>query len=214
MIRFYLDFLSPYAYLGWTQIGALAERHGRTVEPVPILFAALLRHGDTRGPAEIPAKRAYIFKDVVRSAHLLNVPLSPPANHPFVPLLALRAASMVEGDDRKRLVDALFRAVWGGGRGAETPEQVAAAAASVGLDGPAIASAATTPEAKERLRAQTDDAIRAGVFGVPTMGVDGELFWGLDSFGHLERFLAGVDPVAGTDMQAWATIGVPVNRPR
>lgn len=212
VIRFHFDFLSPYAYLGWTQIHAVARRHGRQLVPVPTLFAALLRHGATEGPASIPAKRACIFKDVLRTAHLLNVPISPPAKHPVSPVLALRAASVPEGPDQTRLTDALFAAVWNGGPGAETPEQVAAVAASVGLDGPALVAAATTPEAKERLRDRTEEAIRAGVFGVPTMRVDGELFWGVDSFVHLERFLAGSDPLAGTDMTPWALVGVPEPR--
>jgi len=193
-IRFHFDPLSPYAYLAWTQLPALAARHGRAVEPVPTLLAGLLAHGHTRGPAEIPAKRAYIFKDVVRSAHRLGVPLAPPPHHPFNPLLALRAATVVEGEPRIRLVDALFHAAWGGGDGVEGPERIARAARQAGLDGDAIVAAASAEPAKAALRAATEAAIAAGVFGVPTMAVDGELFWGLDSFGHLERYLEGDDP--------------------
>jgi 2-hydroxychromene-2-carboxylate isomerase len=65
-IRFCFDFISPYAYLAWTQVHALADRHGRAVEPVPVLFAALLDHHGTVGPAEVPAKRRYLMFDVVR----------------------------------------------------------------------------------------------------------------------------------------------------
>src|SRR5262245_43770609 len=77
-IDFYFDFVSPYAYLGWTQIHALAARHGRTVRAVPTLFAALLNHSGTLGPAEIPLKRVYIFKDALRTAKVFGVPLEPP----------------------------------------------------------------------------------------------------------------------------------------
>ena len=94
MIRFHFDFISPYAYLAWTQIHALAARHGRSVEPVPVLFAALLDHHGTKGPAEIPAKRRYLMFDVVRKARALGVPIGPPPAHPFDPLLALRVASV------------------------------------------------------------------------------------------------------------------------
>src|SRR5512140_3653821 len=93
-IRFCFDYVSPYAYLAWTQIHALAARHGREVTPVPVLFAALLDAAGTKGPAEIPAKRGYVFKDVLRSAHRLRVPLVPPPAHPFNPLLALRVSSL------------------------------------------------------------------------------------------------------------------------
>src|SRR5262245_64367925 len=92
-VRFLFDYLSPYAYIAWTQVHGLAERHGRQVEPVPILFAALLGTYGHKGPAEIPPKRVYTFKHVVRLAHRVSVPLKPPPAHPFNPLLALRVTS-------------------------------------------------------------------------------------------------------------------------
>jgi 2-hydroxychromene-2-carboxylate isomerase len=206
MITFHFDYLSPYAYLAWTSIHALAAEHGRTVRPVPTLLAALLANGQTKGPAEIPAKRVYVFKDCVRSAAVLGVPLIPPPTHPFNPLLSLRASGLVEGEAQRALVDELFRAAWGGGGGVESPEQVARAAARAGLDGEDLVRRAQEPEAKARLKAATEDAIAHGVFGVPTMRVDGELFWGLDSLAHLERFLQGDDPVRSADVERWAAI--------
>lgn len=206
MIHFHFDFLSPYAYLAWTQIHGLAAHYGRTVEPVPTLLAALLQHGGTKGPAEIPAKAVYVFKDTLRTARRLGVPLLPPPSHPFNPLVALRASLVAEGDERRRLVDALFRATWGGGGGVETPEKVARAASAAGLDGDAIVARAGEPGGKQRLRDATDAAVAAGVFGVPTMAADGELFWGYDSFAHLDRFLAGEDPLRTEDLALWATI--------
>lgn len=195
-LRFLFDFISPYAYLAWTQIHALAERHGREVVPVPVLFAALLNEYGHKGPAEIPPKRVYIFKDVLRTAHRLRVPLSPPPSHPFRPLLALRAASLpLSPGERRTLIDALFRAAWGGGPGVESPAEVARAAREAGLLGEAIVAEAGSEASKARLRAQTEQAVADGAFGVPTMIADGELFWGLDSFGHLEGFLRGEDPI-------------------
>ena len=52
-VTFYFDYISPYAYLAWTQIHRLAERNGRGVDPVPVLFAALLDANGQKGPAEI-----------------------------------------------------------------------------------------------------------------------------------------------------------------
>ncbi|MEZ4302294.1 MAG: 2-hydroxychromene-2-carboxylate isomerase, partial [Polyangiaceae bacterium] len=191
-IRFLFDFISPYAYLAWTQIHALADRHGRQVLPVPILFAALLNTYGHKGPAEIPPKRAYVFKDTLRRAALFGVPLSPPPTHPFNPLLALRASSLPMPEDKRRdLISALFRATWAGGAGVESPESVAAAATSVGLDGESIVAEASTPEAKARVRAQTESAVAQGAFGVPSIVIGQELFWGLDSFDLVERYLRG-----------------------
>jgi 2-hydroxychromene-2-carboxylate isomerase len=85
-LRFYFDFISPYAYLGWKQVHAFARTHALEVEVVPILFAALLNANETKGPAEIPAKRIFVFKDAYRKAHQLKVPFGPPPAHPFNPL--------------------------------------------------------------------------------------------------------------------------------
>ena len=196
-LAFYFDFISPYAFLAWTQVHAIAERNDRTVAVIPVLFAGLLEAHGTKGPAEIPAKRAYLFRDVYRKAHRLGLPeLRPPPAHPFNPLLALRVASLpMDAAEQRRLVDALYAATWLEGTGVDSPEAVAAAASRAGLDGPALVRAAQEPEAKTRLRAATEEAIARGVFGVPSVLADGELFWGTDALEHLEVFLRGEDPV-------------------
>lgn len=200
-LNFHFDFISPYAYLGWTQIHALAERHGAIVRPRPLLFAGLLNHHGQKGPAEIPAKRIWVFKDTLRRARLLGVPLSPPPSHPFNPLLALRATLAAPAEAQRALVDALFAATWGDAeiRGVDRPEAVRAAAEEAGLDPDALLAQAQAPEIKAALRRGTERAIEAGVFGVPTVGVKDELFWGFDAFDLLERHLSGEDPL-GPDM--------------
>lgn len=196
-LTFYFDFVSPYAFIAWTQVHAIAERNGRTVQPIPVLFAGLLDAHGTKGPAEIPAKRVYTFRDAYRKAHRLGLPaLRPPPSHPFNPLLALRVASApLDMDVKRRLIDALYEATWVLGTGIETPEAVAAAATRVGLDGAALVRDAQAPEAKQRLRDATEEAVAQGVFGVPTVLVDGEIFWGTDGLELVEGFLRGEDPV-------------------
>jgi 2-hydroxychromene-2-carboxylate isomerase len=190
-VRFLFDFLSPYAYLAWSQIHGLAQRHGRTVQPEPVLLAALLDTHGQLGPAEIPAKRTYVFRDVLRSARVLGLQLRPPPAHPFNPLLGLRIAALdLSPQDRFAVIDALFGAVWEDGRGITDPDAVAAVLTDRDLDGPALIAAAGTPDAKQRLKALTQQALDDGVFGVPSIIADGELFWGFDSMGHLDRFLA------------------------
>ncbi|MCC6525745.1 MAG: 2-hydroxychromene-2-carboxylate isomerase [Polyangiaceae bacterium] len=218
-VRFLFDFISPYAYLGWTEVHAVLEAAGCEIEPVPVLFAALLDAYGQLGPAEIPPKRVYIFKDCVRRAHRLGVPFAPPPSHPFNPLLALRVASLpLEPPARRALVDELFRAAWGGGGGVETPAAVALAVTRAGLDAEAAVRAAGEPEGKARLRRQTDAAIAAGAFGVPTLLVpraDGtdELFWGADSLADVARFVRGEDPLDEAAFARWAHIAPSAVRP-
>lgn len=206
-LLFHFDFISPFAYLGWTQLPALAARHQLEVTPIPTLFAALLAEGKTRGPAEIPAKRRYFFRDAFRTAHLLGVPIEMPPGHPFNPLLALRVASLpLAAAERERIITAIYEAVWARGEAIDSPELLTLALERAQLDGRALVARA--PEAKDALRRATDDAIAHHVFGVPTVRVvdeaaeEDELFWGVDSFHHVDRYLSGNDPLQGRDLVA------------
>lgn len=214
-LRFYFDFISHNAYIAWTQIHPLAERYGRTVEPVPVLFAGLLNANGQKGPAEIPAKSWWMAKDLLRKAARLQVPMRPPASHPFNPLLALRAALVpTESAERRRLIDALFRATWVDGQDVSKANVIAAVATAAGMDGSALLAAVQSDAIKQRLRSETDAAINELVFGVPTMIVDGELFWGYDDFGHLELFLAGKDPLDRVVLDEWMQIRPSASRQR
>jgi 2-hydroxychromene-2-carboxylate isomerase len=204
VLRFYLDYLSSNAWLAWTQLPGLAAKHGVAIEPVPVLFAGLLEAHGQLGPAEIPAKIRWMVRNNLRKAALLGVPLRPPVHHPFNPLLALRVSSLpLEASRRSALVEGLFRAVWVEGLHVSEPAVVARVADAAGLDGGALVAEAQTPEAKARLRRQTDDAIAKGVFGVPTVEVRGELFWGYDDFPWLELVLAGRDPLDPETAAGW-----------
>lgn len=217
-LTFYFDFVSPYAYLAWKQIGDVADRHARTVHAKPILFAGLLNHHGQKGPAEIPSKRIYTFKNVIRMAHFSGLTLKPPVAHPFNPLLALRAVSTPMAESQQHaLIDAIFDVVW---RGAEVdksrdvtdPKVIATLASHIGLDGKKIVEAASSPETKDRVRNETENAIALGAFGVPTMIADGELFWGADSIPHLEAHLRGDDPANRERLAMFTEIPVGASR--
>ncbi len=212
---FFFDFISPYAYVGWFRTDALAKKHGCQFVPVPVLFAGLLNHHGTKGPAEVPAKRTYVFKDATRKAAEVGLPLVPPPSHPFSPLLALRIVSMVDDlKARSELVSALFRLSWGGGGGVDDPHHVERMLSEHAFDGASLVRAASTDEAKARLRTQTEDAIKQGVFGVPTLLVDGEIFWGADSLIHAEQRMLGRDPIDSVDLARWANLPATASRLR
>jgi len=216
-IRFYFDFISPYAYLAWTQAPGMADAAGVALTPVPVLFAGLLEHHGHLGPAEMPAKRAYVIVDVARKARELGVPVDAPPAHPFNPLLALRVASLpLPADRRRRVIDGLYRAVWAERRNVEAPEEVAGILRDAGEDGPALVAGAGDPENKARLRAQTEEAIARGVFGVPTAVTDdGELFWGVDALGPLgARMRGAAGPVDHALVERWRDLPATASRPR
>ncbi len=197
MLDFYFDFISPYAYLAWanprTGPRALAARHGQSLAIHPVLFAGLLARWGQLGPAEIPPKRAFLVKDVMRHAALESIPVAFPALHPFNPLTLLRLA--LPGPDQIAIIDALFDLAWVAGGDPADPVAIAAALTARGLAGDALVARTREPEAKAALVHATEDAAARGVFGVPTFIAGDELFWGSDRASDVERYLAGNDPV-------------------
>jgi 2-hydroxychromene-2-carboxylate isomerase len=181
-----------------------------------VLFAALLEHHGTRGPAEVPAKRRYLLFDAARKARALGVPLGLPPHHPFNPLLALRLASLpLDEPARRALIDRFFAAVWSGrGEDLQDPAVVAALLDELGHDAPAAIAEATSPAGKARVKAQTDRALGDGVFGVPSIVAGGELFWGVDALPALDAFLAGAAPSVDPAIEArWAALTPSATRP-
>ena len=203
-VRFYFDYISSNAYLAWLELPRIVARHGAEMEPIPVLFAGLLEAHGQLGPAEIPAKAFWMWKNNLRKAALLGTPLNPPVFHPFNPLLALRASSLVlPVAARNALIDALFRAVWVRGLHVSEPDVVEELANRAGLDGAQVVSRAGSPETKGLLRARTDQAISDGVFGVPSMAVGSDIFWGYDDLPYFERHLAGQDPLDPERARSW-----------
>jgi len=211
VLRFHFDYISPYSYLAWQQLGDFANEHELCVEPKPTLFAGLLDHFGHKGPAEIRPKRIYMFKDCHRAAAQLGVPLAPVFSHPFNPLPSLRA-TLLDMDDqtRERLVTQLFHATWAESRDVGSAEVVAKVCADAGV--PDALERIQDSNIKKRLLDASREAIELGVFGVPTMIVDDELFWGTDSFPHLERYLRGEDPVRPEDVEAWLSVTASAQR--
>jgi len=203
-LRFSFDYISSNAYLAWVRMPELRERFDLRIEPVPVLFAGLLEANGQLGPAEIRPKALWMARNNLRKAGILGIRLRPPAFHPFKPLLPLRVSSLDLADEaREALISALFRATWSDGLHVSEPEVVARVADDAGLDGAALVAQASSQPIKDRLRAQTDEAISRGVFGVPTFEVEGELFWGYDDLPYLERFLAGEDTLDPEEWKRW-----------
>ncbi len=180
-IDWYFDFISPFAYLQWPQVRELAET--RRVRLRPILFAGLLDALGTKGPAEIPSKRRFTYRYVAWRARQRGIELRFPPAHPFNPLPALRLC--VAAGTTLAAVDTLFDWIWRQGQPAD-PASLAPVAASLGVED--IDAALADPAVKSELRGHFDAALAIGVFGVPTLAIGSDLFWGEDATGlALER---------------------------
>jgi 2-hydroxychromene-2-carboxylate isomerase len=202
----YFDFVSPFSYLQCEQLPAL-ERSLR-VRYRPVLFAGLLEAHDHRGPAEIPAKRQFTYRFVVWQARQLGIPLKFPPAHPFNPLPLLRLA--IAADCEPDAVRKIFRFVWRNGRLGDLPIEWAELTAELGFPDAAerIASAAI----KDALRRNTNEAVARGVFGVPTLVIGDELFWGADATAMAADYIAAGCRYTDPEMTRVASLPVGAER--
>ena len=195
-VAWVFDVISPFAYLALPRLEELPA--DVELDVVPVLFAALLNHFGQRGPAEIPSKRRFTYRFVLWRARRLGLPLRMPPAHPFNPLAALRLI-IAAGSDR-RAAETVLKAVFGEGRDLTDQAVIADLAAQLGVADPqrALADAAV----KQRLRENTLWASAQGVFGVPTLLIGEELFWGHDAFDMALDYLSRPQSFADPDMRA------------
>jgi 2-hydroxychromene-2-carboxylate isomerase len=176
-VRWYFDFISPFAYLQHEMLKTVRMDHPEfTLNPVPVLFAGLLKHFEHKGPVEIEPKREVTYRHCQWIARRQGIPYRLPAVHPFNPLPFLRLS--ISRDNDPATIDRLFRHIW-----VESGDNPGFADLGTIETIPGFENAAAetaVQRVKDQLRLNTEEAISRGVFGVPTLEVDGQLFWGLD----------------------------------
>lgn len=180
----YFDIISPFAHLALTQLDAI-----RTYRPVvlkPLVFGGVLKAWGQLGPAEIAPKRVHTYRLATHTAQAMGVPFRFPPTHPFNPLAMLRLLTALDGNEAA--VAAAFSLVWGEGRDANDAQVLQDVADAAGR--PDALALIGEQEVKDRLRRTTEDAVAAGVFGVPSLVIDGEVFWGADAMAMAQDYLA------------------------
>ena len=210
-ISFYLDFISPYAYLAFEEMPQALVGLSYSVTYKPLLFAALLKHHGQLGPAEIPSKRDWTYRQVQWLAHSKGHRLDMPTAHPFNPLGLLRLAVATDrnGQPNRYVCETLFRHVWQGGADAADSNRLAAISQQL-----APQRDPGEDTVKAQLRTHAEEAIAKGVFGVPAFEVDGKVFWGLDALPMLRAYLQGDAWFDGPLWESSRTVGSGVVRER
>jgi 2-hydroxychromene-2-carboxylate isomerase len=208
-ITFYLDFISPYAYLAFERLPIALQGLSYQVTYKPVLFAAMLNHYGQLGPAEIAPKRTWTYRQMLWFAREQGVPMQAPASHPFNPigLLRLALACGKDGACNRYVAETIFRHVWATGLDAGDAQRLADLTTQL-----KPARGVSDAAVKAELKSNTDAAIAAQVFGVPSMAVEGDVFWGLDALPMLRQRLEN-DP--WFDLPAWKNAsGLPVGMAR
>ena len=210
-ITFFLDFISPYAYLAFKALPQALEGLSYGVRYQPVFLGGLLKAKQQMGPAEIPMKREWVYRQSQWLAQAQGVRLDLPAAHPFNPLglLRLAVASDPQGNPNRYVCETLFRHVWEGGQDAADAQRLQALTTEL-----APARDPNSDEVRDQLKAHTYSAIAQGVFGVPSYALDGQVFWGLDALPMLRSCVAGDAWFSGPQWDAAAQLpsGIPARK--
>ena len=181
-IEFWFDFGSPASYLAWFQLPKIAAARGAEIDWRPMLLGGVFQATSNRSPVEVPAKGRWMQEDLPRWAARYGAPY---ARNPYFPIntLALMRGAIgfqSRGSDFSRYVDAIFPAMWEQQRNLGDPAELAKVLGEAGIDANEFTALIADPAVKEKLKAVTQEAVERGVFGAPTMFVDGKMYFGQD----------------------------------
>ncbi|MDJ0947771.1 MAG: 2-hydroxychromene-2-carboxylate isomerase [Alphaproteobacteria bacterium] len=196
----YFDFVSPHSYIAMPAIEEVAARHGRALDWRAVSVFQIWDAIDYHPIGKPKAKARYVRRDFERCAAVAGLPFAMPKPFPLDCVLARQAAWRLQQNQPETapaFMRAVFHRYWGEGQDISTAEQIAASTAAIGVDLDLLQAAESDPEAAAGVRANSEQAVADGAFGVPYFLVDGEPFWGQDRIGHIDWRLANPIAAAG-----------------
>jgi len=189
-IDFWYDFASTYSYPAAMRLEQLAAEHPIELRWRPFLVGPIFAaHGWRNSPFNIyPAKGRYMWRDIERICARYALPMQRPDPFPQNSVLAARVALALPDADRPGFSRAVYTAEYAQGKAIAERNVVAELLTGLGHDPSSTIERANSEPIKTKLRTETDEAQRLGIFGAPTCVVEGgEMFWGND---RLEEALA------------------------
>lgn len=195
VVELFWDVASPYTYLAHTQMAGLEARTGAEVRYRPFLLGGVFKSTENLMPGANPYKAAYLVKDLARWRDHYRVPMKMPVQEVIFPvnsLLPMRLATAADlAGQGRALARAFFHAYWVEGRNVGEEAEAKVVAAEAGLDVDALFAAAQSGTVKDRLRANTEEAVARGAFGAPAIFVGDQLYFGNDRLMFVEAALQG-----------------------
>eukprot|EP01103_Thecamoeba_quadrilineata_P009943 TRINITY_DN203_c0_g1_i2.p1 TRINITY_DN203_c0_g1~~TRINITY_DN203_c0_g1_i2.p1 ORF type:complete len:286 (+),score=45.60 TRINITY_DN203_c0_g1_i2:35-892(+) len=192
-VVFYFDVVCPFAYLASLQIDKVAHEQGATVEWKPVLLGGIYNavnpslneeyKQQQTNPTTPTNKKIVQGRDLFLQANRLSVALQFPDGHPRSSLLAQRLLSVLSPDLCRKIAQLLYRAYWVENLDISEEETFAKIIKRVlRTDPKSVIFLANNQRAKDKLRANTEEAISRGVFGVPSfyLPASNRLFFGGD----------------------------------
>jgi 2-hydroxychromene-2-carboxylate isomerase len=191
-VEFYFDFGSPYSYLAYRALPAIAATHAARIVWRPILLGGVFKATGNHSPAELPAKSQWMNLDMQRWAARYGAAFKRNPHFPINTLTLMRGAAgmQLRGQDFDKYAQTIFHAMWAEPRNLGDPQELAAVLRQAGFDADAFLSLVNDPAVKEQLKQNTEEAVARGVFGAPTFFVGDEMFWGQDRLDFVAEALA------------------------
>ena len=191
-VDFYFDFGSPTAYLAWTQLPAIALECRAAMGWKPMLLGGVFKATGNQSPVLIAPKGDWMWRDMDRWARRYGVPLERNPHFIINTLTLMRGAvglQLRKPELFPRYVEVMFRAMWVEPCNLGDADVVASVLQEEGFDAAAFPALVGNPEVKAKLIALTDEAVKRGVFGAPTMFVGREMFFGQDRLDFVREAL-------------------------
>ena len=189
-VDFYFDFMSPYAYLAHHRLVGMSRRLGWNVVYRPVDLAQAKQAVGNTGPAnrEMPIKHRYLRIDLKRWADLYNVPFCPPAGY-GAERVNRGAFYAIDRNCAEAYVTLAWRRIWGEGAAMKSDDLLREIGDSMGWDTQDLFQFTESEGAVRRLRASNEAATLRGIFGVPTMAIGNEIWWGNDRLDFVETHM-------------------------
>ena len=187
-LTFWFDVHSPWVYLASFRVGDLARKHGLPLRWRPLHLPRLLDEiGGVKPLEATPARVAWFRQDILDHAELIGVPLRYHPHYPLRNSRALRACILADEQGRaEAFVRLVLKGYWADEADITDLEQLARWGAEAGLDPQAVKAAGLSEDYKQKLDANTAEAMARGVFGVPTIDTGSKLYFGNDRLDLLD----------------------------
>ncbi len=183
ILEFYFDVGSPATYLAWTQMPRIEADTLAQIVRKPMLLGGVFKATGNQSPAMVLAKGKYMLTDLERFAQRYDVPF---ANNPHFPIDTLQLMRMITGvqiahpERFLAFTDLIFRSMWVDRLDLGNLGVLSGLLEKAGFSAAEIAGFTTAQDVKEKLRANTEEAVRRGAFGAPTFFVGDEMYFGQD----------------------------------
>jgi 2-hydroxychromene-2-carboxylate isomerase len=190
-VEFFFDYVSPATYFAHFLLPRIADKTGAKIIYRPFLLGGIFKTSGNNSPMSVPAKGAWLIKDLERFAKRYKLPFALNPNFPIKTIQIMRGACWLqEKGDIKAYSDAMFKAVWEDKRNLNDEQELNSLLEGLSIDPVEFHDAVNRQEIKDKLRANTDEAIQRGAFGAPTFFVGDEMFWGQDRLDFVEEALS------------------------